>query len=431
MYDLGILGGEIYVDGNFVKKNIYIKDGIIAKIDSEYLEATEIINVLSKKVLPGLIDPHVHFELGGGRFSSADDFQSGSICAAYGGITTFIDFLDPIGKANELEAALELRKKAAKKSVIDYGFHATIKNPIGEVDLIVEEMKRLKLHRVKLFTTYSDSGRRTGDLEIHKLLQHSKEDGLLVLAHIEDDAQIVMNAAYQVKDLGVSRPSSAETDQVLKLAKMVQETGGKLYMVHCSSGKTIEKLKEVFSELLNEKFIIESCPHYFVFNEEVYQREDGALFTMAPPLRSKEEQVLLIKHFEDVLTIGTDHCPFIRSVKEQEYLKDIPMGMGGVEHSFQVMFQLFGNQVIDKMTLFPAKVHGIYPKKGVLQEGSDGDIIIIDERVHHITTNHSKCDYSTYKSFRVNTEILSTLVRGKFIIKDGEYVGGQGEYIEG
>lgn len=431
MYDLGIMGGKVYVNGAFIEQNIYITDGIIHKIDSELFDCKTTYDAKGKKVLPGLIDPHVHFDLKAGQYTSSDDFESGSMSAAYGGVTTFIDFLDPISRGIDLEEALISRKNQALKSVIDYGFHVTIKNPKEEVGAIVKEMKRLKLHRVKLFTTYSDSGRRTYDQEIRELLTYSKKDDLLVLAHIEEDDQIQMNENYQPKDLLTSRPSTAETAEALKLAKLVKETGGKLYMVHCSSGNTLKRLKETYKELINQLFFIESCPHYFVFNDSVWQEEEGYLNTMAPPLRTKEEQHLLIEHIQDIMTIGTDHCPFMRKEKNKVFLKDIPMGIGGVEHSFCILYQLFGEQIIDKMTVSPAKIHGLYPKKGVLQEGSDGDIVIIKEREQIITSDHSRCDYSVYQDFKVNTTIVATIVRGHFVIKEGQFNSCQGKYIEG
>lgn len=430
MFDLGIINGDIYLNGVFMKKNIYIKDGLIQKIDSGLFDCQKYCDAKDRKVLPGLIDPHVHFELRGVQYTSSDDFESGSISAAYGGITTIIDFLDPIDKGNDLEEALYTRRNLARKSVIDYSFHVTIKNPIGEVAAIVNEMKRLKLHRLKLFTTYSDSGRRTYEKEIRELLSYSEKDGFLILAHIEDDRQIRMEEGFQPKDLFISRPSKAEGDEAIRLAEMVKETGGKLYMVHCSSGSTIKRLKETYEGLLNKQLFIESCPHYFILNEEILGGEAGYLYTMAPPLRTKEEQQLLREQIEDVITIGTDHCPFMKGEKNKRFLRDIPMGIGGVEQSFSIMYQLFGNKVIDKMTINPAKIHGLYPKKGILQEGSDADIVIIEEKERTITSDHSRCDYSVYHGFQVNTDIVSTLVRGQFIIQEGQFVGAQGAFIE-
>ncbi len=431
MYDLAIMGGQPYIDGNYTEKNLYIKDGIIVCITNEVLPASETYDAAGKKVLPGFIDPHVHFALGGGRYTSSDDFYSGSISAAYGGITTYIDFLDPIARAEELEEALTSRRQLAKNSVIDYGFHATIKNPQGQVQQVVNEMKRLALPSVKLFTTYSDSGRRTYDDEIIQLLKLTKTDNFMVLAHIEADDLIDLNPEYGPKDLLISRCSKAETNEALKLAEYTRAYDGKLYMVHLSSGHTLSALKEQYSDILNKDFIIESCPHYFYFSSDTFEGDMGYKYTMAPPLRSGEEVDTLKNLFDDVYTIGTDHCPFMKDEKNHAYLKDIPMGIGGVEHSFRVLYAMYGDKVIDKMTVNPAKAHGLYPRKGVLQVGSDADVVIYDPCGDYvISEDHSRCDYSVFEGKTVVGCIESTISNGAFVIKHGALIGGSGKYLE-
>ena len=244
MYDLAIKEGEVFRHGHWQQLNIYVSEGVIARLTEEELPSREIYSANGLKVLPGLIDPHVHFALNLGRLTSADDFYSGSVSAAYGGVTTYIDFLDPVSKAGELQQALESRLVLARESVVDYSFHATLKNPAGEVDAIVEELMRLNLNRVKIFTTYSDSGRRTYDREVLELLKHSADGALMVLAHIEADDQIIMDESFTYRDLNRSRPSESEVSEALKLAAFTRETGGKLYMVHLSSGQTLKRFKE-------------------------------------------------------------------------------------------------------------------------------------------------------------------------------------------
>jgi dihydropyrimidinase len=432
MYDLAIIGGELYIDGSYVRKNLYIQDGKIASITDEVLDSADIYNAVGKKVLPGFIDPHVHFELNVGKYTSCDDFYWGSVSGAYGGITTFIDFLDPVDNSKELEDAFISRRKLAEKSVVDYGFHATVKNPVGEVDSIVKTMKKLGLHSVKLFTTYSDSGRRTYDNEIIEFLKLSSNNDFIVLAHIEEDELINLDKSFEVADLVISRSSRAELNETLKLARYTRDYDGNLYMVHLSSGNTIRALRDEYSDILNKNFFVESCPQYFSFGSEVFNKNNGYLYALAPPLRSEEEIGLLVDSFDYIDTIGTDHCPFMKEEKYGKRLVDMPMGIGGIEHSFSVMYSLFGDKVIDKMTVNPAKIHGLYPKKGVLLEGSDGDVVIYDcSRRCVIEGNHSRCDYSVYDGCEVVGEVVSTISRGKFVVRDGEFVGGSGEYVRG
>ena len=430
MYDLKIINGNCYIDDQFIKTSIYIKDGKIAFIGTSEKEAKDTYDAKGRLVLPGLIDPHVHFELDLGFIKSRDDFHTGPVACAYGGITTFIDFLQPVSNAKDLQKAYVERRKQAEPSVVDYKFHATVANPKGCVDDIVQKMNELNIRSVKLFTTYSDSNRRTYDDEIKQLLRLSKINDFLVLAHVEDDDLIVIKDSYQAKDLPISRPSMSETKEALHLASLVQKTGGSLYMVHTTSGQTIHALKAQYNDILNKKFTIESCPHYFIFDQSKFSEKDGYLYTMAPPLRSQAEQALLIAHIDDVFTIGTDHCSFNRSDKKDKPLAKMPLGIAGVEQSFSLMYTMFGEKIINKMSKNVAKVHHLYPRKGVIKEGSDADLFIYDDSfMRTIDTWHNVTDYSVYAGHKVKGQVISTIVGGEFVLKDLTLLSHQGKYV--
>jgi len=428
MYDLAIINGDAYVNGGFIKTNVYILNGKVAALNEEILLAKTTYDAKDRLVLPGLIDPHVHFELGT-KMVSVDDFYNGSKCCALGGITTFIDFLDPICNYREIKHSYNKRKKLASKSVVDYSFHLTVKNP-KNVKEIVDKMKLYNLKSVKLFTTYSDSGRRTYDPEIRELLEYSSLGDYVVSAHVEKDDLIDLNDSYEVKDLPKSRPSEAETEEALHLAQMVRETKGKMYMVHLSSGHTLEQIKNDYSDIINTSFFIESCPHYFTLSNEKYAEENGYLYTMAPPLRSEEEVRSLKNNFADVYSIGTDHCSYKSKDKAKQYLKDIPMGIGGVEHSFDIMYHLYGDACIDKMTINPAITFGLYPNKGLISLGADADFMIYDNsRQYIIEKGQSNSDYSAFEGMLVDGKVESTILGGEFVVKKGEFMGGSGKFV--
>lgn len=436
MNDL-VIKSVMYLNKNFELEfgNIYIKDGLISAIqnDSNWntkFEAKEIFEGDKNFLLPGIIDPHVHFALNLGDFNSLDDFYSGSVAAAYGGVTTFIDFLDPVSNAKDLETAFYKRLEEAKDSVIDYKFHATVMNPKGNVLEIVLKMEELGIKSVKLFTTYSDSNRRTYDQEIIEFLELSKEKDFIVLAHIENDEMILPSEDHDYSYLPIARSTESETSEALKLAEYNKRFGGTLYMVHLSSGKTLTALKMLYGDILNKSFFIESCPHYFTFDNSVLNFDDGYLYTMAPPLRSRKEVNELISNIDYVYTIGTDHCTFKKDFKNQKLLQGMPLGIGGVEHSFLVMNSLFNIQVIKKMTKNVAKIHNLFPKKGIIKVGSDADLFIMNREETLLNQNHSKCDYNLYENIKSYGKILSTMSRGKFIIKNGEFLGGNGKYIK-
>ena len=429
MQDLLVKNGQVWFDHKWQNVNVAVLGEKISYIGENEVEAKEVLDVEGLKVLPGLIDPHVHFELNCGRVTSCDDFYSGSVCAVYGGVTTIVDFLDPTRNAEELEKSYYERIALAKKSLVDYHMHACIREPNGDLEEYVKTVVKLGMRTIKLFTTYSDTHRRTYDKDIEQLLRLSKKYNVLITAHIENDNLIDLRDEYTYKDLPVSRPSLAETSEALKLAKMVRETGGNFYMVHCSSGETLKALKEQFSDILGKNFFVESCPQYFVFNNSVLEAENGKLFTFAPPLRSERERQLLTAYYKDVNAIGTDHCAFMSKEKDYPTLKGFPLGVGGVEHSFSIMYRKFGDEIIEKMS----KNTGIlqdFPTKGELEVGKDADISIFQEINDYFEKeNHGTCDYSIYDGVLGAGEFKHVLVRGEFVLKNRVVVPHSGKEI--
>ena len=429
MNDLLIKNGLVFLEGKWVKTNLAVLSEKISYIGEKEVDAKETLDVEGLKVLPGLIDPHVHFELNCGRVTSSDDFYTGSVCAAYGGVTTIVDFLDPTRNAAELEKSYCERIALAKKSLVDYHMHACIREPNGDLEEYVKTVVKLGMRTIKLFTTYSDTHRRTYEKDIEELLRLSKKYNIMITAHIENDELIDLRDEYTYKDLPVSRPSLSETTEALKLAKMVKETGGNFYMVHCSSGETLKALKEQFGDILGKNFFVESCPQYFVFNNSVLEEENGKLFTFAPPLRSERERQLLTAYYKDINAIGTDHCAFMKKEKDYPTLKGFPLGVGGVEHSFSIMYKRFGDEIIEKMS----KNTGIlqdFPTKGELEVGKDADISIFKEIPDYFEKdNHGTCDYSIYDGVLGSGEFIHVLVRGKYVLKDREIVPHSGKEI--
>ncbi|MBU3142993.1 dihydroorotase family protein [Clostridium sp. CF012] len=430
MFDLGIVNGRIYIEGHWYEGNLYIKNGKISTISHATLEVKEEYDAKGRDILPGFIDPHVHFQLTAGSHTSVDDFYNGSKTAAFGGITTYIDFLDPVKNNLALRKAFDLRRALALDSVIDYAFHATIADLDEEPISFLNEAKTLGIPTIKLFTTYSSSNRRTKDRTIDRLLRNTKETRTLLLAHSENDGLVLEGGKIHVLQHESSRPALAEISEVIKLAEMTKYRDGRMYIVHTSCGTTIERLKQNYDSILNVDFFIESCPHYFIFSSSKYLQRNGYLFTMTPPLRSDREVKKLNDQIDNVFTIGTDHCPFNSSEKNREFVDEIPMGIGGVEYSFPLMYAKFGEKIIDKFTKNPAMVHGLWPKKGTLLPGSDADIVIFDHKEHHIIKeNHSKVDYNIYNDIELTGKVCSTISKGRFVVKDGIFTGGKGEYL--
>ena len=429
MFDLFLKNGLVYVNGQYQLTNIGITGEKIAYIGGQYLPAKEIVDLKHKRVIPGLIDPHVHFELYCGTITSRDDFYYGSKSAAFGGVTTIVDFLDPSRNAEELEKTFNERLALAKKCNVDYHFHACIKEPNGDLEAYVLKMKELGMNTIKLFTTYSETHRRTYDKDIIKLLKLSKKYDFIVCAHIENDEMINHDKKLTYKDISEARSSEAETSEALKLCGYAAKTKGHLYMVHCSSGYTLEKIVNEYGKYLGKNIFIESCPQYFVFNKDILKSEYGYLYTFAPPLRSEEERKLMCKYFDYLSSIGTDHCSFnIQDKKSHTLLEGHPLGIGGIETSFVVLYEMFGDKVLNKMSKNTAEIQR-FALKGAIKTGNYADLAIISSEPQIIGKPHGKADYSVYENMKVSNRVVSTIARGKFVVKDGKFIAHKGNLI--
>ncbi|MFA5236012.1 MAG: amidohydrolase family protein, partial [Bacilli bacterium] len=291
-------------------------------------------------------------------------------------------------------------------------------------------MLRLGMKTVKLFTTYSDSGRRTDDETIIELLKLSNRYHFLVMAHVENDAMIKINPDYTYRDLPKSRPSDSELTEALKLAGFVKVYGGYLYMVHLSSGRTLERLISDFPDLINRRFFIESCPQYFLFNDRVLARADGYLYTCAPPLRSPKEQELLHKHKDHIATIATDHCAFHRTDKNREKLVGMPLGLGGIEFSFVTMRNVYHDELIERMSSRVAGLMGL-EKKGRIAVGQDADLSFFNPKPQIVKEHHGRADYSVYEGQASAGAFVRVLLRGRWAMVDGQLADTRGQPLQG
>jgi dihydropyrimidinase len=427
MYDVGLVNGNVYIEGHFYNKNVYIKSEKIVKITEKLESAKQLVDCSGKKILPGFIDPHVHMALNLGEFSSVDDFESGSKAAVYGGVTTIIDFLDPINHQSDFRDVFDRRLSLAKKTCIDYSFHLTLGNfkKVEEIPELLSQAYNKGLNSVKVFTTYSESNRKCPDAVIAAIL---KTD-MLLMSHSEND-DLVDPCHADVSTFENSRPVLAEISQVAKLAQMAAFERGCLYIVHTSAGSTVEMMAKRFGDLLGKRIFLESCPQYFYLTRGLFKGDQGRKYLLAPPLRSESEQDKLRKNLHHVSTIATDHCPFMAGQKmKYSEARQVPKGIGGIEYSFLLMYNLYGDEIIDHFTCRPAKIFGL-SQKGCIDIGMDADLVIFDERgLTPVDSGHSTCDYSPYEGIELKGAIESTMVRGRFVLENGLFNGGEGKFI--
>ena len=425
MHDIGIINGELYIDGKFEKKNLYIDGETIAEITDRKIKSIKTIDARGLKVLPGFIDPHVHFELGVGANVSKDNFYDGSKEAALGGVTTYIDFLDPVKDAVDIPKEFDKRNNLAKESIVDYAFHTTIANPDSEPDEINQESLKLGINSIKLFTTYADTDRRTFEDYIYRLLESSKKCKTRVIVHAEKDELINKSKEILIKDHEAARPVACEYEEVMELAEMTKNTGGNLYIVHTNCGSTVVAIKHEYgSQLAHGNIVLESCPHYFLLNSDALSRPDGYKFTMTPPIRPEKERCLMVENIDAITTIGTDHCPYTREQKKHKFTSQVPMGVGGLRYSFLGMYSLFGFNIVDKFTSGPAKVYGL-KQKGALREGLDADVILFNENEKTVVED----DMSVYYDNTFQGRIDLVINRGSIVNDHGKILEHRGKYI--
>ena len=431
MYDLAVKNGLVYRNSRLEEANVYIRDGVIEEISSRDYEAAETLEGKGCKVFPGLIDPHVHFALSVGNFRSADDFISGSAAGLFGGVTTYIDFLDPVKRGAQVREAFHARKNLARGSRSDYSFHVTAANPAGETEALTEEALRLKIPSIKTFTAYSETDRRTYEKELEELLALSEKRGTVLLVHGEDEEHITNDSRYGPEDLPFSRPRKSERAMVEKLCSLVEKRKGRLYLVHTTCGSSVEYARERLGSLFGKNLLMESCPQYFFLTEDDLKGEDGYKYVLAPPLRSRKETLRMLELAGSLYSIGTDHCPFMLKEKQRSLLSRIPFGIGGIEYAFPLMYGLFKENILDKMTLNPARLFGLYPRKGILAPGSDGDLFLFREGDEIIEgTGHSLCDYNVYENFPAGGKVEKTVLRGKIVMDGSRVIQAEGRFLE-
>ena len=443
-YDVILRNGKIVLPEEIFYGDIGIKDEKIVSIGTIYGRAFEEYDLCGRYIFPGIIDAHTHFQLPLGNFVSRDTFFAGSIASVFGGVTTFIDFVD-VDLEKPLDLLLDIRIDKAKESVIDYTFHSTI---IGWKDERKEEIKKVIEKGVtsfKFFTTYSESKRRTDDGMLYSAFSEIAKHKAIATVHAEND-EIVRFFSEKLKKEGkispkfypLSRPPIAEITAIDTSIKIASETGTHLYIVHISTGAGAEIVKKARNT--GQKVYGETTPHYLLLNDGVANR----YISVCPPLRKPRDNNILWQSLasEDLSVVATDHCPFLMSDKEMgNTIWDIPYGLPGVETLFPIMFTYGpGNgieypKVSKLLSLNPAIIFGLYPKKGALYPGFDADIIVIDpiKRKEIKSSNlHMSSDYSPYEGFILSGFPDMVFSRGKLILKDEKFLGekGRGKYIK-
>ncbi|HOZ11749.1 MAG: amidohydrolase family protein [Thermotogaceae bacterium] len=446
--DLVIRNASVFYAHRLSRVNLAIRTGkIIEVMDASVAgpEAAEIFDATGLYCFPGFIDPHVHFGLQLGAEQSSDDFTTGSVSAAFGGITSVFNFTPVLtGSEEDLTALFNETAQTAEKYRTQLFLHLAVAEPRIAPEKLVELAIRYKFRSVKVFTTYSSSGRMTSDGYLMDLLKASRGTPLVVMIHAENDSiiryrekKLTNEGIVKPSHLPYLRPSISEVEAALRVCLMVSEMGGRIYLAHLSSGKTIDAIYRHFPALLGKSIFLETCPHYLYFSDTFLKGDQAAHFTTCPPLRSEEERQELLKHFfaGRIHTIGSDHCPFASWVKEKykdDYL-NMPNGLPGVELGFVLLYNLLKSKeneitVEELSRMFSsniANVFGIFPQKGSLLPGADADLALFDPNAEWKVTLdalHGRNDYDPYEGLKLKGKIDSTIIGGKFVVRNKQWI---------
>jgi dihydropyrimidinase len=453
MPSLLIRNGRIITASDDYVADVYCDTGVVTAIGkdlpSQRFQADRTIDAKGQYVMPGGIDVHTHLDMPFGGTTSADDFESGTIAAAHGGTTSIVDFAIQYRGQTMRHALDEWRRKADGNAAIDYGFHMIVTEladaGLGEMDRLVRDEG---VTSFKLFMAYPGVF-MVDDATIFRALVRTGENGGLVCMHAENGGvidELVKEALRKgqtaPKYHALTRPSRAEGEATGRAIALSEMAGVPIYIVHLSAADALEKVKQARD--MGLPAYAETCPQYLFLSYDNYEEPgfDGAKYVMSPPLREKWHQDVLWKGLakNDLQVISTDHCPFCMAEQKtlgKEDFSKIPNGAPGIETRLTLVHdggvrggRLSLNRFVELCSTTPAKMFGLFPRKGTIAVGSDADIVLFDpqrKQTLGVKTLHMKVDYNPYEGRTVQGSPSMVIAGGKVIVEDGKFVGKKGD----
>ena len=429
--DKGIRKSDILIEGEKIaaeeKRGFFEEEELKGKF--------KVIDLAGKYIFPGIIDAHTHYLLHSRGTVTADDFYQGSTAAAAGGVTTIIDYID-FPADGDFRRSLTERKEEAADSVIDYNFHQVVQDFNDKISRNLADLKNLGLASIKLFTTYKDVGYMINRDRWSELFKRLKEVEILPQVHAEDDALIQeLKAVYSKRALTepqfhpAIRPGIAEALAVQDMGEEALKAEMPLYIVHLSSAEGLKAIRELRAK--NAQIYTETTPHYLLLDNSYLNREDAQLYLMTPPLRNKYDNQILWQGISqnEFQVVATDHCAFNREQKMQsDSSLEILPGIPGTETLLPLLYssgvrnnRITMREMVELLSVNPAKIFGLYPEKGSLKIGTDADLTVFDPNLEKKLTAenlHSAAEYSPYNDFTVKGYPVMTFRRGKLIFDD-------------
>jgi len=442
-----IKNGRIITAADDYRADIFVDGEKISAIGNKLNVSTDtIIDASGKLVLPGGIDPHVHLEMPFMGAFSSDNYETGTLAALHGGTTTVIDFVIQTQGKLLYDALHEWQGRATGNVYSDYGFHMAVTDFNAKTQAEIKDLiEKEGITSFKTFMAYKGS-LMIDDRQMTGLMNEVKKHGGIVTAHATN-GDIIDYLVTQNKASGnlsplyhyLSQPEITESEATGRFIDMAWQTGSNAYIVHLTCEGALDKVRDAYRR--NQKVFAETCIQYLVLDASVYQRGfESAKWVMSPPIREKKDQAALWAGINQgmVQTLATDHCPFMWADKlkgEHDFTK-IPNGAPGIEHRMELIFsegvnkgRISLNKMADITSASPAKIFGMFPKKGTIAVGTDADIVIFDPGKKHVlsaSTHHHHCDYSAYEGHEVTGKAETVILRGKVAIDHGSVKIGKG-----
>ncbi|BCU71603.1 amidohydrolase family protein [Stygiolobus caldivivus] len=428
-----IRNAKVITSQGIIDTDIKIANGKIQEIRKNIVNIGEdALDLSGYFLLPSVVDGHTHFNSRylGARdiIPTADDYKSGSEVALAGGITSFINFIDPM--KDPVESVKEEIEKARQQSMADFSFHLIVKR--GEHVKYLDEVFRLGVKSVKVFTAYKGS-MQLDDENIFKVMKKVKQLNGVVAVHAEngdviDELQEEYGRRPEAIYHALTRPPEVEEETVYRVATMAYLTKAKVYIVHTSSPNSVKIVSEWRKR--GAEIYSETCPHYLVFDESYYERPDGKRFIMSPPLRSKELRAELISNLDMVSTLGSDYAGYMSQYKDKalSYL-EVPNGVASTEFLVPtIMTMMFKNYIT------PQKVAEITSENQVrlynlkdkgFRVGGDADFAVVKRETWKVKDWHGKMDHSIYEGIEFDAKVVKTFLRGDLVFEE-DLKGGKG-----
>lgn len=418
----------------------------------------EILDASGKLILPGGVDPHTHFDLPMFGTVSSDDHYTGTKAAAFGGTTTVIDFVS--FDFPTLRESVEAWRAKAAKAAVDYSAHMNLTRFNEHIAAEIPTLPETGITSLKVFTAYNNR-LRLDDGSIFKALRIAREHGLLVLLHAEN-GDVIETLTAEALAAGHrepvwharTRPAWGAVEATLRACALAAQAEAPIYIVHMNAAGEVDMLR--YARQRGAQAMGETCPQYLFFTEDDLRRPDGAKWICSPPMRTKADNARLWEGLADgtLQTVGTDHCPFFfdgtrpilyegkpvaipgKELGADDFTK-IPNGLPGVQDRLPVLWTtgvgsgaLTPQQFVALTSTNPAKIFGLYPRKGALLPGSDADIVIWDpnKKVKYgVALSHQRTDYNLYEGWELTGYPEKVFLRGKLIVDGEKWLGGAGE----